>query len=125
MENFQITQSDKHKYLKLLFTDNGNEFVSQWENHKHILRSFINNGTENFLKDCNQFKSYYNYQQSNPDNSKNPIIWFYGKDDEILDSLKIIWNDIYTLRFEPGTCNPDTKPKEYKLAFKLWGLVWH
>jgi len=125
MENLQITQNDKHEYLKLLFTDNGNEFVSQWENHKHILELFINNGAENFLEDCNKFKSYYNYHQSNPNNTKKLITWFYGKDDKILDSLNFIWNDIHTLGFEQGTYIPDTKSKEYKLAFRLWGLVWH
>lgn len=127
MDQQDITQDEKNKYFEFLFTKNGKEFIKQSKNYKHILHSFITNGATKFLEDCNQFKSYYNYQKSNDDTlNKEPLIWFNGKDDaDILNYLNFIWNDLDTLKFKPGTCIIDDKPKEYLLAFKLWGLVWH
>ena len=123
-------QSERFNFFHYLSTDINGKIGTRYIDFKNTLDYFLNITPEEFFAYYLQFKTYYEYQQSNPtvrEDKKVNLYWLSKSEEDILRMIREIYKNLKESNtiYKNGVLVPDERPLIFRLALDLWLYIYH
>lgn len=123
-------QTERFKFFHYISSDTNGTIGSRYIDFKDTLDYFVKITPEEFFAYYLQFKTYYEYQQSNQEvteDKKKNLYWLSKSEEDTLRMIREIYKNLKESNeiYKNGVLVPDERPLTFRLALNLWLYIYH